>query len=147
MKISTDQNKFKVHVVDGYRWSYGDAEEETLPSGTHDVDVNELPEGVDSKNLLNVAAANVGVYLLDNEGKIVALTTDNDGEYVVKGKDICANCNGNGPTGEEGDYDRLGGGTICPLCEYDNSHFDPGQPDVREEEPIPAPQPEREEEV
>lgn len=141
MAPNSRQKNFKLHVIEGYRWSYGDGDDENLHSGIHDVNVDDLPEHVDSKILLNTVAANVGINLLDEDNNVVALTTDNDGQYVVRGVDICANCNGNGPTGEEGDFDRLGEGSVCKLCGYDNKEFDPGRPsetELREPEPIPT---------
>lgn len=131
MAPNSNQKNFKLHVVEGYRWSYGDAEEETLPSGIHEVNVDDLPKDVDSKVLLNTAAANAGVNLLDEDNNVVALTTDNDGKYVVKGVDVCGACNGNGPRGE-GNYDRLGSDSVCKLCDYDNDDFDPGRPSEAE---------------
>jgi len=138
MAPHVNQKTFKLHVAPGYRWSYGDKDEETLVSGVHDVNVDDLPEHVTSKVLLDTVAAGAGVHILDEDNNVVALTTDRQGKYLVRGKDICGVCNGNGPTGEEGDYDKLADSGVCELCGFDNKDFDPGRPSDEELNPREA---------
>jgi hypothetical protein len=131
MTPHVNQKNFKIYVAAGYRWSYGDKDKETLASGIHDVNVDELPEHVTSKVLLDTVAASSGIHILNKDNSVLALTTDRQGKYLVRGIDICGACNGNGSTGEEGDYDKLTH-HICELCGYNNENFDPGRPSDKE---------------
>lgn len=115
--------KLRVEVAGGLSWwQWGDDESTRLGAGFHEIEEDDHdPEYI--RALKDAIAAQVGLSLFDENDELIPLRNDHEGNHVIAGKDVCANCLGFGPDVEGNnplENDRLPEDGVCPHCGLEN---------------------------